>query len=77
MKINDIWIQNFRGINELNLDVNKRGMIFFGINGAGKSTLLDAIAMNISRVLYKAMKLKTKQFYTFSEQDLKLGEKKH
>lgn len=50
MKIKEIEIKNFRGINgsgvKFNLSENLN--VFVGVNGAGKTTVLDAIVISLS-----------------------------
>ncbi|GBO56011.1 hypothetical protein APA_4217 [Pseudanabaena sp. lw0831] len=48
MKINTIKLQNYRGIRELSLDLDKNLTVFFGENGSGKSTVIDSIVIMLS-----------------------------
>jgi predicted ATP-binding protein involved in virulence len=48
MKINTIKLQNYRGIRELSLDLDKNLNVFFGENGSGKSTVIDSIVIMLS-----------------------------
>lgn len=48
MYVKKLFIQNFRGIRKMELELNKRMNVFIGINGAGKTTILDALAMSLS-----------------------------
>jgi len=43
MKINELDIQNIRGIKELKLSPNGKNFVVWGKNGAGKSAVVDAI----------------------------------
>jgi predicted ATP-binding protein involved in virulence len=54
MKIQDVMIQNFRGISSkpFLVPLDLQLTVFIGSNGAGKSTILDAISMVLSRVVY-------------------------
>lgn len=46
MKVNQLVIQNFRGIEDLTLDFGDRNLIvLIGINGSGKSSILDCLAI--------------------------------
>lgn len=50
MKVQHLKIQNFRGINELNLQFSKtEPIVFIGINGVGKSSILDCLSILLSR----------------------------
>lgn len=48
MKLKKIEITNFRGIDQVTLDLEDQVNLFVGINGAGKSTILDGIAISLS-----------------------------
>lgn len=43
MKLNRISVKNFKGFQELQLDLDGKSTVMFGINGTGKSTVLSAI----------------------------------
>ena len=48
MRIRHLTIENFRAVEQLNLDCSKGSNVFIGDNGAGKSTVLEAIGMLFS-----------------------------
>jgi len=50
MKIKRLVLKNFRGIREMDLELNKRLTVLIGVNGAGKSSILDAMAFPLSDV---------------------------
>lgn len=47
MRINRIHIENFRGIEELTLDLNPQFNLLIGENGSGKTAILEAIAVGM------------------------------
>lgn len=53
MKIQDVTIQNFRGISSkpFSVSLDPQLTVFIGSNGVGKSTILDAVSMILSRVI--------------------------
>ena len=51
MKIEKIYLKNFRGIQSLELNISEQLNVFYGMNGAGKSTVLDALAIGLSWVV--------------------------
>mgnify|MGYP000393483402 FL=1 len=52
MKIQDIHIQNFRGIHNLHISkIDSRMNIIVGVNGAGKTSFLDALSILLSWVI--------------------------
>lgn len=48
MRIRHLTIENFRSIEQLDLDCSMGANVFIGDNGAGKSTVLEAIALLFS-----------------------------
>lgn len=51
MKINNINIVNFKGIDEKSFQFNKQFNVLIGENGAGKSSVLDAISVGMGTFL--------------------------
>lgn len=47
MRIDKIHIEGFRGINELDLDLNKGFNLFIGENGSGKTAILEALCVGM------------------------------
>lgn len=43
MKLNHVSVKNFKGFQELKLDLDGKSIVMFGVNGTGKSTVLAAI----------------------------------
>ena len=48
MRIKQLELENFRGAQNLKLELHDRLNLFVGLNGAGKSTVLDAAAILLS-----------------------------
>ena len=48
MKVTEISIENFRGIEKLKIPINSPVTLFAGVNGSGKSTILDALSLLLS-----------------------------
>lgn len=53
MLLEQLDIENFRGIKNLSLDLDRNITILSGVNGAGKTTILDAISHNLSWFILK------------------------
>lgn len=51
MIIRELTLQNFRGIQKMDINLNKRLNVFCGINGVGKSSILDAIVIQLSWIV--------------------------
>lgn len=43
MRLEKLKYKNFRGIKEINLDINKKNVIIYGNNGTGKTSILNGI----------------------------------
>lgn len=48
MKIKEIDIKDFRGINDVKFTLSDKLNVFVGVNGSGKTTVLDAIVNSLS-----------------------------
>lgn len=74
MKIQDVTIQNFRGIssNPFSVSLDPQLTVFIGSNGIGKSTILDALSMIFSRMI-NTINSKKKQRHLFKETDFPSG----
>ncbi len=53
MRVNKIYIENFKGFEKEEFVFNDRFTVLIGDNGAGKSGILDAISIGIGTVLLK------------------------
>ena len=47
MKIKEIEIKDFRGINDVRFTLSDKLNVFVGVNGSGKTTVLDAIVTSL------------------------------
>ncbi|WP_250558851.1 AAA family ATPase, partial [Escherichia coli] len=50
MKLRNISLTNFRGIQQADVAIADTPTVIVGVNGAGKTTLLDALAITLSQV---------------------------
>lgn len=75
MKIKDIHLQNFRGIEDLHIvDVDPKMNLIVGINGAGKTTILDGLTILLSWFIARMRSLSAKGLSPL-ETDIKIGSK--
>ena len=58
MKIKHLEIENFRGIQHMQIDFDAHTNLFIGINGSGKTSVLDCIAITLSRFFARLRNLK-------------------
>ncbi len=50
MKIDDLYISNFKGLSEVHLPLQNQNSIIIGQNGAGKSSVLECLSILFSRL---------------------------
>lgn len=73
MKISKLQLSDFRGFDELTLDLQGKSTILYGINGVGKSTVLAAINLLYAPLLNKIARQKVKQTLSIELSDIKNG----
>lgn len=73
MVIKELSIENFRGIKNLVIPLDRNGAVFYGINGAGKSTVIKVVNLLISRVLDKVSLGRFKNAIKIKEEDVSYG----
>jgi predicted ATP-binding protein involved in virulence len=73
MTINKISLNNFRGIQELNITLEGKSAIFFGINGSGKTSVLYAVNFLFSRFINKITQNRFLQNIRFDRNDVRIG----
>lgn len=72
MKLKNLNLANFRGYDQLTLQLNPKLTVIAGVNGVGKSSLLGAITHFASELLPKATASKEKTI-GLKETDIKVG----
>jgi predicted ATP-binding protein involved in virulence len=73
VRINRLTIKNFRGITNMDLQLEGNSTILFGINGAGKSSILHAILTLFSKILYSVAQGRFKNKIDLIETDITHG----
>lgn len=72
MRIEKLHIQNFRGLQEIILNLPQTNLaVFIGINGAGKSSILDCMAIMLAQFVARLRNSK-KLEVRFTENDIKV-----
>jgi predicted ATP-binding protein involved in virulence len=74
MKIQDVTIENFRGISSkpFSVPLDPQLTVFIGSNGIGKSTILDAISIVLSRII-NLIRFQKSSGILFKDTDFPLG----
>lgn len=72
MILHRLALKDFRGIAELEIELEHRLNVICGVNGVGKSTLLDAIAIQLSWIIARIRSAKGSG-RPISEHDIKNG----
>lgn len=75
MKISRIHLYNFRGISDLQLNLDKKSTVLFGINGVGKSTVLRGIDLLYANIIARLLK-SSKLLAELTMDDIKIGKAK-
>ena len=65
MKLERIEIHDFKGFHSLNLKLNGKSTVIFGVNGTGKSTILSAINYCFWPWLYRINQAQSTAYRTF------------
>lgn len=75
MKISGIILQNFRGIKELDLELDGQSAVIFGVNGVGKSSILRSIDLLYANIIGKLLN-SSKRLADLKEEDIMAGKSK-
>ena len=62
MKLKSITLNNFKGMDNIELSLDQKTTVIFGINGVGKSTILKANDLLYANIIAKLTKKKTTEF---------------
>lgn len=74
MKIDYLYIENFRGIHRLEIDNLSLLNVIAGINGAGKTSVIDALRILLSWVIARIRNAKSRGI-NIMDSDITIGEK--
>lgn len=75
MNIKRIELNDFRGISNLELDLEGKSAVFFGVNGVGKSTILRAIDLLYANIISRLLRTQ-KKLANIDSDDIRLGRTK-
>ncbi len=73
MLIEKLYLNDFRGIHDLELDLQGKSTVLFGINGVGKSSVLAAINLLYANIINRLVKQRFKQLIKMEISDIKYG----
>lgn len=71
MVIERLQLNDFRGIHELELDLQGKSTVLYGINGVGKSSVLAAINLMYANFINRLVKQRFKQSVKADDSDIK------
>lgn len=73
LKLQKLYLENFRGIDNIVLDLSGSNVVFFGINGVGKSSVLRGVSLLFSNIITKVSESQIRQQLTLVPSDLRIG----
>ena len=76
MKLKSITLQNFKGIDNLDIFLDSKTTIFFGINGVGKSTILKAVDLLYANIISRLTGATQKRISQLDYTDISHGKTK-
>ncbi len=76
MKIKNVTLNNFKGIESSCLELQEKSTVFYGINGVGKTTILRAIDLLYSSIINRIVHNRFKQSIQIELSDIKFGQSK-
>lgn len=76
MKIKRISLENFRGFDKLDLDLNGRNAVIVGSNGAGKSSVINGTVTTLSLIIDK-LSYNVSKKVDLNEADIKNGKHRY
>lgn len=74
MKLTQIYAQNFKGFSKVNLELNGKSTVFFGVNGVGKSSLLALINYLFRPLCNRLNPSQGMPFSTLTDEEVRLGQ---
>ena len=73
MKLDSITLQNFKGIDNLEIKLDNKTTVIFGVNGVGKSTILQAIDLLYADIIAQLMGTVRSKTARFNEDFISYG----
>lgn len=73
MRLQKLYLKNFRGIPEMDLNLDGKSSVFFGINGVGKSSIIMAINALFATIINKIASNQFKQYQPLTVNDIMVG----
>lgn len=73
MVIERLYLDDFRGIHQLEMNLQGKSAVLFGINGVGKSSVLAAINLLYANIINRLVKFRFKQLIRMEQTDIQFG----
>ena len=76
MKINTLELNNFRSLHHIDIELDGKSTVIFGVNGTGKSSILKSINLLYANIINRIVNRKElKQSYALTLEDIQYGKK--
>lgn len=76
MQLEQLFLENYRGIDSALLDFQGKSTVFFGINGAGKSSFLRGINLLFAHIINRIAANQFRQQISLTRDDVRFGSSK-
>lgn len=73
LKLQQLYFANFRGIQDLLVDLSGESTVFYGVNGVGKSSILRGVALLFSNIISRVTDNQVRQQLLFEPEDIRFG----
>lgn len=73
MRINTIKLKNYRGLDNISIDLDGKSSIIYGVNGAGKTSILNACSAIFTKIIGEATGDGQIEIEPFTEKDVMKG----
>lgn len=73
MQLEKLFLENYRGIDSVTLDLQGKSTVFFGVNGVGKSSFLRGINLLFAHIINRIAANQFRQQISITRDDVRFG----
>ena len=73
MQLQKLFLENYRGIDTITLDLEGKSTVLFGVNGVGKSSVLRGVNLIFAHIINRIVKNQFKQQISITRDDVRFG----